>query len=97
MTAYAVVALTVNDPELYETYVGSAVKSIEPYGVEALAMDDEPIVLEGSSEKRVIILRADSIEDLQAWYDSPAYQDVVAIRHKSTTTASFTLVHALEA
>jgi uncharacterized protein (DUF1330 family) len=38
-----------------------------------------------------VMIEFDSLEQAQAWYDSPAYQSIVPIRHRSAKSRAMIL------
>jgi hypothetical protein len=54
-------------------------------------------VVEGEAPKRIVMIAFDSMEQAQAWYDSPAYRAIRPIRHKSATPRVYIVEGAPEA
>jgi uncharacterized protein (DUF1330 family) len=51
-----------------------------------VAVDDAPIVLEGSWRcTRTVLIRFADLAEARRWYDSPAYQDLARIRQGAAT------------
>lgn len=86
MSGYFVAQVTVDDPDMYARYRAASGESIAAHGGVVLAADDHPAVLEGTwAGPRTVIVRFDSVADARRWYASPAYQEVVGLRHRSTS------------
>ena len=45
--------------------------------------------LEGNVPQRFVIIAFDSVEKARGWYDSPAYEPLLAIRKKTATSTLF--------
>jgi len=84
MAAYIVVNLTVNDPATFEQYRAVAVPLVMNSGGKYLAVDLEPMDLDGTSRPGLAILEFESVEAAHSFYNSPAYQAVVGLRLSST-------------
>lgn len=64
-------------------YLEAAKRTAGEHGGVYIARGGETTVLEGGWEpERMIIIQFPSIEDLRAWYDSPEYQEWVAVRRQ---------------
>ncbi|MBC8257536.1 MAG: DUF1330 domain-containing protein [SAR324 cluster bacterium] len=95
MSAYVIVDITVNDPELYEEYKKLAPPAIAAYGGKYLARGGRSEKLEGEWEPgRVVILEFESLETAKKFIDSPEYREARALRHK-TATSKMIVVEAL--
>jgi uncharacterized protein (DUF1330 family) len=88
MTAYLVGAIDIHEPGGYELYrdgARAALKAVE--GVELLSTDDHPVMLEGAQPAgHLLFIRFRSLDALQSFYNSEAYQQIIGHRHGSSTT-----------
>lgn len=85
MSAYVIADVEVLDLALYETYRQKVPATIAAFGGRYLVRGGALTVLEGQwSPKRCVILEFPSMAQLKAWYDSPAYVPLRAIRERST-------------
>jgi uncharacterized protein (DUF1330 family) len=85
MTAYVIADIEVLDPAGYEAYRQQVPATIAAYGGRYLARGGATEVLEGSwSPRRCVILEFPSMAQLKAWWDSPEYQPLRAIRERTT-------------
>ncbi len=84
MAAYVVVNLTVNDPATFEQYRAVVVPLILNSGGKYLAVDFEPMDLDGTSLPGLAIVEFESVEAVQRFYNSPEYQAVIGLRLSST-------------
>ncbi len=84
MAAYILVTLTIHDRDTYQRYVQAFVPAFTALGGEILAVQDDPVAVEGSwPYSRVVILRMPSEAAFRAWYDSPEYQAIAQHRFKA--------------
>lgn len=81
MTAYIVFTreATTDQSEL-DAYGQAVAKSFAGHPLKVLAAYGSQQVLEGTPPEGVVILEFPDIEAARAWYDSPAYQEVVKHR-----------------
>jgi len=85
MSAYVIADIEVLDRAGYETYRQQVPATIAAYGGRYLARGGATEVLEGSwSPRRCVILEFPSMAQLKAWWDSPEYQPLRAIRERTT-------------
>ncbi len=84
MAAYVVVNLDVTDPETFDKYRSEAVPLVLDSGGKYLAVDFEPIDLDGKSRQGLALLEFESVEAVKNFYHSSAYQKVVGLRLSST-------------
>ncbi len=84
MPAYVIVNVHVKDPELYKEYVAAAPPTIERHGGRYVARGGEVWVREGSwSPERLVVLEFPDAQAARRWYESPEYQEVLAIRQRA--------------
>lgn len=87
MTAYLIGAIDIEDEEVYAAYLEGARPLLYDYDVEYLAVDRDPLVLEGNCPaRRMFVISFGSLEELQAFHGSEAYRKVATYRHKSGRT-----------
>lgn len=85
MSAYVIADVEVLDSAEYETYRQQVPATIAAFGGRYLVRGGALTVLEGIwSPKRCVVLEFPSMAQLKAWYDSPAYVPLRAIRDRST-------------
>ena len=81
MKAFVIAEINVTDPDQYRHYSEQVPATIAQYGGRSIARGGRFAVLEGPADMdRVVILEFPSLEQAQAWYDSPEYQRVKALR-----------------
>jgi uncharacterized protein (DUF1330 family) len=85
MPAYVFANIEVTDPVLYEEYRKGVPATIAQYGGRYVARGGGAEGLEGGyAPKRVVILEFPSVERAKAWWDSPEYQPLRAIRQRAS-------------
>ena len=88
MAAYMIMLTEVTDPTGMEQYRTHVLPVIERYGGRFLAAAP-PDVLEGAAHPHVaVILEFPSMERAHAWYDSADYQELKALRLRSSRPVS---------
>lgn len=81
MSCYFVARLAIHDRELYRRYEAGFDEIFARYDGQVVAVDDEPIALEGSPAcTRVVMIRFPTEAEAQRWYRSPEYQTLAALR-----------------
>lgn len=84
MTAYLIADVEVIDQTAYEQYRQQVPATIAAHGGRYLARGGATKVLEGSwSPKRCVIVEFPSMEQLEAWWSSPEYAPLRAIRERA--------------
>ncbi len=75
----------VTDPEMMKTYSAGVAATIEQYGGKFSVRGGDPEILEGDwPVRRVIILEFEDRAAIKAWYDSPEYEELKAMRLASS-------------
>lgn len=82
---YAVVRLTVTDPETFAAYAAKAGPALAKWGAKPAAMTTEPTRLEGAAPLpgRVVLLSFPDREAAMGWINDPDIADVHALRRRS--------------
>ena len=80
MAAYLVGNLKVTNPEGFTEYRELVAKTITDHGGEYVVADANSVPVEGDPDHLSVVLKFDSMEALQGWYDSPEYQEILALR-----------------
>lgn len=95
MAGYWIALVDVNDPEAYQDYAKRAPAAIEKFGGRVLARGGRRVGLEGAEPPgRVVIIEFDSVEQAQACYESPEYQEARRFR-ENAADATFMVVESL--
>ncbi len=81
MTAYVVARVKVTDPEQYSRYTARTPDCIASFGGRFIARGGEPVTLEGPEFRdRMVIIEFPSLERAKAFYNSPEYTEIKALR-----------------
>ncbi len=80
MAAYLVGNLKVTNPEGFAKYRELVAQTIADHGGEYIVADVNSVAVEGNPDHLSVVLKFDNMEVLQGWYDSPAYQKILALR-----------------
>src|ERR1700726_3939981 len=87
--AYVVAEVAVHDADTFaRDYAPKVAGTVQPYGGRFLT-SGKVTALEGNVPQRFVIIAFDSVEKARAWYDSPIYQPLLAIRKKTATSTLF--------
>jgi uncharacterized protein (DUF1330 family) len=85
MPAYAIANLTnvdLNDEVI--TYMRRIDATLEPYGGRFLVHGKVPDVMEGPWADTTVIIGFPDLPSAHAWYASPAYQEILALRTQNS-------------
>jgi uncharacterized protein (DUF1330 family) len=85
MAAYIYASIEVTDPVAYEEYRRQVPAIIAAYGGRYLVRGGATVALEGEPPaNRLVILEFPDMARLRAFYDSPEYRPLLAIRRRSS-------------
>ena len=84
--AFYIAAFEVTDSEGIRPYSQQVEGTFMPFSGRYVARGGKTVSLEGEAPKRIVMIAFDSMEQAQAWYNSPAYRAIRPIRHKSATS-----------
>jgi uncharacterized protein (DUF1330 family) len=87
--AYVIAEIDVTDPATFKEYSEKAPGTIASFNGRYLVRGGKTVSLEGEPPKRFVVIAFDSLEKAQAWEDSPAYEAIKPIRHKSAKSRVF--------
>ena len=95
MSAYIFASVEVTDPVAYEEYRRQVPAIIAAYGGRYLARGGKTEVLEGEAPaNRLVILEFPDMARLKAFYESPEYRPLIAIRQR-TSRSTLTAIEGL--
>ena len=77
MTAYWVARVRVTDPDRYAKYIDLSGPATQKYGGRIIARGGAQAHLEGAEYERTVIIEFDSVEQGEAAYNSPEYQEAL--------------------
>jgi len=81
MAAFVISEVEILNEDSAHQYRQIAAASIEKYGGRYLARAAEPIVVEGAStHRRIVIVEFPSMQRLREWYESPEYAEALKFR-----------------
>lgn len=84
MAGYIIADIEVTDPEEYKRYAQQTQATIDKYGGKFIVRGGQPETIEGDWQaKRIIIIEFPSVEQANAWYNSPEYSAIAGIRQHS--------------
>ena len=90
--AYLIAHVQVTDPEGWKQYVTALPGTLAPYHVKTLARSPAvPLDASTPPAGSTVILAFNSMDDLKAWWNSPAYQAIIPLREKSAKTIAYAL------
>jgi uncharacterized protein (DUF1330 family) len=83
MPAYVIANIEPTDPEAFTQYLAGAPATVAAYGGTYLVRGSAIDVCEGDfAPARLAVIRFDSVARARAWYDSPEYRPLRAIRER---------------
>ena len=85
MPAYLIADLSVTDPALYAEYRGGVAPVVARFGGEFLVRGGAVHPMEGTPPDRVVVVRFRDIAAARAFYDSPDYAPLLALRLRAAT------------
>jgi len=92
MPAYVVAAHGITDFGKFEEYKTKVGPMVAKYGGRYLTIGDNLKMLEGGRwiPERVVIIEFPDMASLSAWYTSPEYQPLIALRKSCTSPQDMT-------
>ena len=83
MVAYVIAHVEVTDSIGYEEYSQKVSATIDAYGGRSIVRGGATEVLEGDAPGRWVLLEFPSMDRLKAWWDSPEYLPLRAVRART--------------
>ncbi len=85
--AYLLAEVQVTDPDTWKQYIAALPGTLAPYKTRTLARAN-PVALDNSAPPAgsLVIIAFNNMEDVKAFWNSPAYQDIIPLREKSAKT-----------
>ena len=85
MKAYVIALETVHDEAMFAEYRKGVLGTVATFGGQYVAAGGKYTVLEGKWEHpRTVIIEFPTREAAEKWYQSPAYQKIIGLRHNSS-------------
>ncbi|MGA2944388.1 MAG: DUF1330 domain-containing protein [Xanthobacteraceae bacterium] len=90
--AYLIAHVQVTDAAGWKQYIAALPATMAPYHVKTLSRA-QPVALDASTPPAgsTVILAFNSMDDLKAWWNSPAYQAIIPLREKSAKSVVYAL------
>ena len=89
--AYLIAEIDVTDANLYQEYQAKGGPLYGQFGARFMARGGRVDAFAGDPPKRAIVAVFDSLEKAQAFRDSPAYQELIPVRDKSSRFRAYLL------
>ncbi len=81
MPAYLIADVEVLDPDVYAEYRRQVLPLVQRYGGRFIVRGGAHEVLEGAwHPQRLVVIEFPDMATLRAWYDSPEYAALIALR-----------------
>ncbi|MEL6885847.1 MAG: DUF1330 domain-containing protein [Pseudomonadota bacterium] len=86
MSALFISRVTIKDQAKFQDYLQRSKDIASQHGAELLASGKAPRALAGTpaSHQLAVVVRFPSMEKLDAWHDSRAYQDLIPLREEAS-------------
>jgi uncharacterized protein (DUF1330 family) len=85
MAAYVIASETVNDEEMFDEYRKQVPATLAPFSAKFIVRGGKVTVHEGAwPHPRTVVIEFPSRAEAEGWYNSPAYQKIIHLRHKSS-------------
>jgi uncharacterized protein (DUF1330 family) len=93
MAAYLIAEHKITDPAKFEEYRTATLPILERFGARYLTKGGSHKVLENGywQPDRVVIIEFPDMEALNAWYNAPDYQPLIALRQTAAIDMLITL------
>lgn len=87
---YAIFQEKITDWDKYlNEYIPPATETVEDHDGTVLVGDNDPDVIEGEwNHNMTVVIEFPSVEEAQAWYKDPEYEEVKPIRHEACEYAT---------
>jgi uncharacterized protein (DUF1330 family) len=87
MPVYLIIDITVIDPDVYGEFVEQVPAVVEQYGGRYLARSAEVSTMVGDWQPEwIVLIEFQTIEQVQEFFASPEYLDLVPLREQSAAT-----------
>jgi uncharacterized protein (DUF1330 family) len=94
MSAYVIAQFDIHDMDSYYDYSSRIFPTLKEYGGRIVAANDAEVREGTIPHLRTIVGEFPSLDQARAWYDSPGYQSIIALR-KNATTGHLLMVEGL--
>jgi uncharacterized protein (DUF1330 family) len=88
--AYIIAEVQVTDADTWKQYVAALPGTLAPYKTRTLARAN-PVALDNSVPPAgsLVIIAFNNMDDVKAFWNSPAYQAIIPLREKSAKTRAY--------
>ena len=87
---YLIAEVNVTNPSMFKTYAQQVPGTLAAFGGTYVVRAGKITPVEGNAPTgNFVVIRFDSVQKALAWENSPAYEAIKPIRHKSAMTRSF--------
>ncbi|KPX09275.1 DUF1330 domain-containing protein [Pseudomonas syringae] len=87
---YFILEINIRDAEGMKPYLDNVGATIAPFAFDFLANGGEIVPLEGQPPiGKIVVLRFESMEAAQTWYNSPSYRQILGHRLTSADNRAF--------
>jgi len=87
LKAFVIAAETINDEAMSAEYRKQVPATVEPFGGKIIVRGGTFTTIEGEwTHPRVVVIEFPSRAAAESWYRSAAYQDIISLRLKSTSS-----------
>ena len=87
--AYVIAEVEITDAAVFQEYVSKAVPTLSAANARMIARG-KPDSKEGTAPVgEIVIVRFESLEEAQHWYNNSPYRDTIPIRQRSANTRLF--------
>lgn len=84
MSCYFIAQINIRDREEYQKYLNGFDEIFEKYKCIVVAVDDEPILLEGEwPYTRTVLIHFPDEDEAKQWSESAEYRELVKLRHRA--------------
>ena len=96
MPVYVVNAYDIHDFETFKEYPPQVAPLLMKHGAKLLAMDTAAKAIEGNPKMMNAIVEFPSEEAAHEFYNDPAYQSFIHLRHNSTSNCTMIILKQFE-
>jgi len=96
MAVYIVNAYDIHDFDTFKQYPPMVRPLLQKYGGKVLAMETNPRALEGTPRTMNAVIEFPSEEAVDQFYNDPAYQSFIELRHRSTSNTTMIVLKRYE-
>lgn len=90
LPGYVIAEVDVTDPATFQQYGSKVPGTLAPFNGRYIIRGGKTLSLEGDPPpRRFVVIAFESVEKAKAWEDSPAYEAIKPIRHKSAKSRVF--------